>query len=334
MARVLIAGAGALGSVFGGFLRIAGDEVTLLGRPTHLEAVRSEGLRIDGLWGEHRAADFELATAVDELSGRFDAILVTVKSFDTAAVVARAVSFLAPDGVMISLQNGLGNVEALLGQAGPERTVGGRVIFGAQIGQPGCVTVTVFAEPVLLGAWPIDVAGHGHECSPISEGRARDWAQRFDGAGVPTEFCADVHAALWGKVLYNAALNPLGALLGVHYGALMENPETRAAMDRVIDEAHAVALAEGARLPWATAADYRAVFYQRLVPATYDHRSSMLQDLERGRRTEVDAINGAVWKRGAARGMVTPANELLTRLVNARSSLERERKDGSLHQRR
>jgi 2-dehydropantoate 2-reductase len=109
----------------------------------------------------------------------------------------------------------------------------------------------------------------------------------------------------------------------------MENPETRAVMDRVIDEAYAVARAEGVKLPWATAAAYREVFYERLVPATYDHRSSMLQDLERGRRTEVDAINGAVWKRGEARGMVTTANEVLTRLVHARSAEERKRRDGS-----
>lgn len=332
MARVLIAGAGALGSVFGGFLRLAGDEVTLLGRSIHLDAVGADGLRIDGLWGEHLATGFGLATAVDGIDGRFDAILMTVKSFDTAALVEQVAPLLATDGVVISLQNGLGNVEALIRHAGVERTVGGRVIFGAEIGRPGRVSVTVFAEPVLLGAWPMDAADR--ELSAAAETRARDWALRFDRAGVPTQFCADVHAALWGKVLYNAALNPLGALLGVHYGALMDNPETRVVMDRVIDEAYAVARAEGARLPWATAADYRAVFYERLVPATYDHRSSMLQDLERGRRTEVDAINGAVWKRGAARGMVTPANELLTRLVHARSALERERRDGSSHQRR
>ncbi len=89
-------------------------------------------------------------------------------------------------------------------------------------------------------------------------------------------------------------------------------------MDRVIDEAFAVAVAEGVRLPWTDADGYRAAFYDRLVPITYDHRSSMLQDLERGRRTEVDALNGAIWHRGAARSMSTPYNETLTRLVQSR----------------
>jgi len=327
MARVLIAGAGALGSVFGGFLRLAGDDVTLLGRAEHLDTIGSHGLVVDGLWGEHRATRFERTTDAGALAGAFDAVLITVKAFDTAAVVERVGAYVAPDGVMVSLQNGLGNVESVVERVGARRAIGGRVIFGAEILRPGAVRVTVFAEPVLLGAWPTDVAGAVY--SPPAQERARFWAERFDRAGIPTRFSADVHADLWGKVLYNAALNPLGALLGVHYGALMENSETRAVMDRVIDEAHAVALAEGARLPWATAAEYREVFYQRLVPATYHHRSSMLQDVERGRRTEVDAINGAVWKRGAARGMVTPVNEVLTRLVNARSAEERKRKDGS-----
>ena len=135
---------------------------------------------------------------------------------------------------------------------------------------------------------------------------------QFAAAGIPAAYCDDIRAALWGKVLYNAALNPLGALLGVHYGALGEQAHTRAIMDAVIDEAFAVAGAEGVQLPWASAAEYRAVFYGRLLPSTFHHRSSMLQDLERGRATEIDAINGQVWQRGAAHGIVTPVNEVLT----------------------
>src|SRR5262249_53879596 len=123
-------------------------------------------------------------------------------------------------------------------------------------------------------------------------------------------------ALLWAKVFYNAALNPLGALLGLHYGALPESAHSRALMDGVIDEAFDVARAEGVSLPWSSAGGYRDEFYGRLVPATYDHRSSMLQDLERGRRTEIDAINGAVWRRGAEHGIKTPVNAALTQLIH------------------
>lgn len=334
MARILVAGAGALGSVFGGFLKLAGHDVALLGRAAHLQAIGAAGLLIDGLWGEHRVRGFERATSASALGGTFDAILITVKSFDTAAMVAAVAGHLAADGTMISLQNGLGNVEVLLDHAGAERTVAGRVIFGSEVVASGHVRVTVFAEPVLLGAWPLPAAGGGVRQAGAAQERARLWAARFDCAGVPSRYDNDVHAALWGKVLYNAALNPLGALLGVHYGALMEDENTRAIMDRVIDEAYAVAVAEGARLPWQSAEEYRTVFYGRLVPSTYDHRSSMLQDFEAGRRTEIDAINGAVWKRAVLHGMVAPANELLARLVHARSALRRELRNERPHQQR
>ena len=311
--RVLIAGAGALGSIFGAFLRRAGDDVTLLGRPGHLDAIAAGGLFVEGIWGDHHVDGFHVAHDAAQLVAGFEAILVTVKAYDTAAVAAAVAATLRPDGVMLSLQNGLGNAETLGRVVGPERVLAARVIFGAEVVVPGRVRVTVYADPVLIGVWP--------PADPRRVGQAQAWAQRIHAAGIPAEFTEDVAAALWGKVFYNAALNPLGALLGVHYGALGEHADSRAIMDRAIEEAFAVALAEGVRLPWASAAAYRAVFYERLLPVTYHHRSSMLQDLEHGRPTEVDAISGEVWRRGRRHGVTTPVNELLTRLVRAREAV-------------
>lgn len=314
MTHILVAGAGALGCVFGGFLHKAGHRVTLLGRAAQIEAIASEGLLIEGLWGEHQLTGLQLATQAADVSGPFGAILITVKSYDTRALATAVAPLLAPEGVAISLQNGLGNVETLNDVVGGHRVLAGRVIFGAEAGAPGRVRVTVYADPVLIGVWR-------PAAQPQLATMARLWAERFAAAGIPSAYSDDIEAALWGKVLYNAALNPLGALLGVHYGALGEDAHTRAIMDLVIDEAFRVAVAEGVALPWASAAAYRTVFYDRLIPATYHHRSSMLQDLERGRPTEIEAINGEVWKRGATHGIVAPANELLTRFVRAREAL-------------
>jgi len=311
LARILVAGAGALGSVFGGFLRLAGHEVVLLGRHAHMEAIRHCGLRITGIWGDHQVSGLDTAVTATEVSGVFDAVLIAVKSFDTARAAREVASRVGPDGVFISLQNGLGNAEAIEHASGTGRVLSCRVIFGATLDAPGAARVTVYAEPVLVGA---ALAPDSAELSRL----AQIWSQHFTGAGIPSEYCADVTAALWGKILYNAALNPLGALLGVPYGALPEHADARALMDQVIDEAFAVAVAEGVQLPWTSAAAYRDVFYARLVPSTRNHRSSMLQDLERGRATEIEAINGEVWRRGARHGMVTPANEILTRLLRAR----------------
>jgi 2-dehydropantoate 2-reductase len=307
--RILIAGAGALGSVFGGFLRRAGDDVTLLGRAAHLEAITRDGLRVDGLWGEHLVSGFAVATETAALRGPFDVILLPVKSYDTETVVAAVAPLLADDGVMLSLQNGLGNVEVVERTVGAARALGARVIFGATIPESGRVRVTVFADPTAIG--PLAPGQHARR-----DTRARDLAARIDAAGVPAVYTDALPAMLWAKVFYNAALNPLGALLDRHYGALPEHASSRDLMDAIINEAFAVATAEGVSLKWTSAAAYRDEFYGRLVPATYDHRSSMLQDLERGRRTEIDAINGAVWGRGEARGIATPVNASLTRLLH------------------
>ncbi|HLK11656.1 MAG TPA: ketopantoate reductase family protein [Candidatus Binatia bacterium] len=307
---VLVAGAGALGSVLGGLLARAGWPVTLLGRAPHLDAVARDGLCIEGLFGEHHVRGLGCATDVCALGGRYDAILLTVKAYDTRATAAAVAPLLAPDGVLISLQNGLGNLEAAAAAVGAERVLGARVIFGAELIAPGRVRVTVYADPVLVG--PSDPADRALARA------AERWAGNLARAGVPAEPTPALLAELWAKVLYNAALNPLGALLGVPYGRLPEDPDARAVMDEVIDEAFAVAAAAGVRLAWPAAAAYREAFYGRLVPATAEHRSSMLQDLERGRPTEIDAINGWVAGRGAEIGVAAPVNATLARLIRAR----------------
>jgi 2-dehydropantoate 2-reductase len=309
---ILVAGAGALGSVFGGFLRRAGWPVTLLGRPPHLAAIAERGLRIVGLWGEHTVSGFTLAADVHSLAGPFRAVLLTVKSYDTASVASLIGPCLASDGVVISLQNGLGNVEEAARAVGLGRVVGGRVIFGAVLVEPGRVQVTVCAEPVMLGS-------PEPRRYPALDAAAERWVRAFAEAGIPCEYSCEITAHLWSKVLYNAALNPLGALLGLPYGALAANPDVRALMDGIIDEAYAVALARRVKLPWSSAVAYREEFYGRLVPTTAAHRSSMLQDVERHRPTEIDAINGRVCEYGRAGGVPTPINEAVMRLVRAKA---------------
>jgi 2-dehydropantoate 2-reductase len=313
---VLIAGAGAVGSVVGGLLAAAGHRVTLLGRSTHLDAIGAHGLALDGLWGERRVDGFALATSAAAAGGPFDAVLLAVKSYDTAAMLAETVGTVAPNGCVIALQNGLGNVEQVAVAVGPDRALGGRVIFGAAIPRPGAARVTVFADPIALGA---AVAG-----TPAAEGRAREWAERFAAAGIPTEYTPALQAHLWTKVFYNAALNPLGALLGQPYGALAADPDGRVLMDDVIDECFAVAAARGVVPLVPTADAYRELFYARLVPSTAHHRSSMLQDLERGRPTEIEAINGCIWRYGREAGIPTPVNATMTRLIRFRQRIGQE----------
>ena len=307
---MLVAGAGALGSVLGGLLAADGWPVTLLGRGAHLDAVARDGLHLDGLYGSHHVRTLRAVDDVALAGGPFATILLTVKAWDTDAMARAVAPHLAPDGVLVCMQNGLGNVERAAAVVGERRVLGARVIFGSEVEAPGRVRVTVHAAPTLVGSPDPDDA--------VRQAAAERLAAALAVAGVPSQPTRALRAELWAKVLYNAALNPLGALLGVPYGWLADDPDTRAAMDAVLEEAFAVARADGVALPWPDAAAYRDLFYGRLVPSTAGHRSSMLQDLERGRPTEIDAINGFVVGRGAALAVPTPVNATLTRLIRAR----------------
>ena len=146
-------------------------------------------------------------------------------------------------------------------------------------------------------------------------GAAKRLAEALAHAGLPSIAVDDVYQSLFAKLLYNCALNPLGAVLGVHYGALADSIETRMIMDQVIEETFAVIAAMGGTTPWPDAAAYQQVFYGQLVPATFNHRASMLQDLENNKPTEVEAMVGYVAAQGRKYGVGTPCCDLLASLV-------------------
>jgi 2-dehydropantoate 2-reductase len=304
--RFLVAGAGAVGSAFGGMLRLAGHEVALLGRNReHMRAISEGGLRLTGLWGERTAEGFDVLAGVDDVAD-VDYVLVTTKSFDTASIMEE-VAPSAPAAQFVTLQNGLGNVEAVAERVGVERTIGGMVIIGFEITSPGVVAVTVFGGDVLVGR-PCTPEG----CGP--DGSTARLASAFAAAGIPARTTDNIEGAVWGKVLYNCALNALGAVLRVPYGELAA-PPAWAVIEDIVREAFAVAREEGVRLAWAAPEEYLEVLASRQLPDTAAHRSSMLQDLERGRRTEIDHLNGAVARLGAERGVPTPVNAALATLV-------------------
>lgn len=310
--RILIAGAGAIGSVVGARLHLAGHRVTMLGRPAHLAAIARDGLRVTGLLGESRARGLELATSPAELDGRYDLILCTVKPYDTASIADAISDRLADDGLIVSMQNGLGNIEALAERFSISRVLGARVIFGAEIPHPGAAHVTVFADPVAIGPDP----QQHREAAPALAAHAKEIAAMIDAAGVPTLGCADIMPVIWTKLVYNVALNPLGALFEMTYGELAADSDLRAIMDDLIEEAFAVATRAGVRVPFTGATDYRAAFYDRLVPATASHRPTMLSDLERRGRTDIDSLSGKIVELGARHGIGVPMNLAMVRMIH------------------
>jgi len=319
----LVYGAGALGSVLGGFLQKIGRRVTYIGRGAHFQALQEHGLRITGIWGDHFIPPEEI-DALSRQGGpekRYSTVLLCVKSKDTEAAAREAAPFLREDGIMVSIQNGLNNWEAIARGVGEGRTVGARVIFGAEIPTPGQARVTVNADDVLLG----------EPFLPVNRILLQTLQADLSLSGIPTRIVGkgDIWAALWGKVLYNCSLNPLGAMLEVPYGKLGENEEARDIIRVIIKEIFLVCQALGVTLPYKGADDYYRYLLETLLPPTASHRASMLQDIQAGRRTEIDALNGAISRYAGELGISTPYNDLITNLIKFKEKPQNQGKSRS-----
>lgn len=302
----LVMGAGSIGSVVGGLLYEAGFPVYLLGLGDHMEAVSRRGLLIGGIWGTHRVRGIPASSRIADLAEdgfRPDWTLLTVKSYDTGKALEDLEPVLEGQRGIISLQNGLGNLEAIERFA-PGKAVGGRVIFGARTLEPGSVEVTVCADDVLLGPPP-----GGPDGVP-------EVVKAFSRAGIPCRFETGIRSFIWDKVLYNVCLNALATLLGTDYGHVGGDENAWKIIKMLVEESYRVARAERVEPVSPNAEDYLRRLSEELLPPTREHRSSMQEDVAMGRRTEIDALNGAVWALGRKNGIPTPANEILTRLVH------------------
>jgi len=305
--RILIVGAGSIGSSFGGFMAKAGHNVTLLDQhKAHMDAVARHGLRITGIWGDHLVGGMRALTTADGLkAGEFDLIVISVKSYDTGAAVESINHLLDDNTLVLSYQNGLGNAERIAETIGWRRTIGARVIYGVRMPEPGVIDITVIAEPTALGVYSPDAPA----------GRVREIVAAMEKAGLPTIYTDAVATKLWQKVTYNCALNPLSALLDVNYGRLAESAHTLDIMRDIIFEVYAVGHAMNVPLQPPTPQAYFDLFINVLIPPTAAHYASMREDVRQGRRTEIDALNGAICRYGQARNVPTPANLILTRLM-------------------
>ncbi len=307
--KILVYGTGAVGSVFGGFLHKAGEEVVMLGRPEHMDRISSNGLAITGIWGEHLVKGIKTYSSSyhlkEEHSTTFDLILLTVKSYDTVSALADIRNMATLSTFVLSLQNGLGNTDAIARAVGQDQTLGGRVIFGAEIPSPGSVKVTVSADDVVIG----------RTSSKTQPKFVEEIANIFSFSGIKTRTTEEIDKFIWGKVLYNCALNAMATLLNINYGQLLESGYTKDVMRRIVSEIYQIAEKKGVPLEQPTKEEYIKVLFNKLIPLTSSHRPSMLQDIEKNRKTEIDYLNGAILKMSKELQLPCPANQLLTELI-------------------
>lgn len=310
--RILVLGLGALGTVYSCLLKNRGHEIIGLDLEPVIAAINEQGVKVEGIWGEHEARLDLLVTNAAELQDeQFDMVILTVKSYETGEICRQIQDLIGPNTYLLLAQNGYGNYEAASEYIAADRIVLGRVIFGAETVKWGHSRVTVIADDVLLGS-PDQL---------IDLRILEDLAQVFNAAGIPTRASAQVMQYVWAKIIYNSALNPLGAILEVPYGQLAANYDSKSLMDEIIKEIFAVLEARGQKTPWADAQEYMEAFYSQMIPPTVLHHASMLQDIQRGRRTEIDALNGAVINLGRACGVPTPVNEVIVSLLKAKEAL-------------
>jgi len=287
--------------LFAARLSAAGFPVVMLASwPAGLDALARDGVTLIEADGRRRSYAVQVARQANECVG-VQFALVLVKSWQTGHAARQLAHCLPADGLALTLQNGMGNRETLARYLGAARVALGVTTAG----------VTLIAPAVAR------LAGDGRQTAlPLTLGvhaRIKPLADRLSAAGFAIESSSDVTGLVWGKLVINAAINPLSALLRVPNGELLTRPAARALLVSAAREAAGVAVARGVTLPYPDA----AIAAETVARNTASNRSSMLQDVERGAPTEVDAINGAIVRAAEQAGVPTPIHRTLWQLVKA-----------------
>ena len=308
--KVLIYGAGAVGLGLGSCLLKSQAEVCFAARADTVRALREGGLLRTGIFGSFKAeaGSFTAYQNLEEIQNQsFDFILVCTKSFDSAIAaedLARNTGIFKGDTKIVLCQNGWGNAEKFITHFTKERVYSARVITGFTRHRPNEVEITVHADAVHIGSL------YGCEI-----GCVKKLAEAITEGGIPCVTVNDIEKDLWAKMLYNCALNPLGAILDVPYGELAENPYSRDLMNHIVEEAFAVMTAAGFKTHWRSADEFLKVFYDKLVPDTAKHKSSTLQDIAAGKKTEIDALTGAVLSLAEKYKVQAPCNRTIYAII-------------------
>jgi 2-dehydropantoate 2-reductase len=318
----LVVGIGALGTVYATFIKAAGHSVFALTKEKYLDDFGNLRVKASGIWGEKEAVLDGIYGSVEQLRRiPLDVIILTVKSYDTEQAALQIKPLIQENTLVIVSQNGYGNYEKVSQTIGREHTLLARVIFGARFIRTGHAEVTVIADNVRLG----------QPHNAVREERIIEIAEAINRSGIPTSYARDVYQLLWDKILYNCALNPLGAVLQCRYGTLAEYEGTRRIMNGIISEIFAVTKVHGIALKWDTPESYQEHFYTRLVPPTRAHFPSMYYDLNAGKRLEIDALNGAIVLLAQEKNIPVPVNETITNLIKTKEAILSQEPSSQIH---
>jgi 2-dehydropantoate 2-reductase len=294
--KIAVVGAGAVGGYFGGLLARAGAPVVMIGRPAFVEAVKKNGLFLDTLQFQE-SVRVEASTELDAARGA-DLVLFCVKTTDNAMTARALAPLLAPGALVLSFQNGVDNVEQIRAVTAIEAlpTV---VYVAASVPEPGRVKHVGRGDLVF---------------GPTNEKTERATAL-FTRAGVPCRISENIEGELWTKLVWNCALNAVSALGRAKYGQIAASADARKVVETVVDEVLAVAHAANVHPPGLEDPKTAIAGAFKIATQMAEAFSSTAQDMNRGKRTEIDSLNGFVSRRGAELGVATPVNHALYALV-------------------
>lgn len=303
--RVAVVGAGAVGGYFGGMLARAGAHVTLIGRPIHVDVWTRDGLLIDSVNFQERIpvhASTDLAAAAGA-----ELVLFSVKSSDTEETARQLARHIPEDAVVVTLQNGVDNVERIRAVAALD-PVAAVVYVASSMPAPGRIKHAARGD-LLVG----DLPGRSGPPRAATIACVSKW---FEAANVTCRVSPNIETDLWIKLITNVGLNAISAVVNVPYGEIAAIPESRETVRQLVTECVAVGRAAGVVLP---ETDYVEMVL-RFAEKAGQVFSSTAQDLGRGKRSEIDALNGLVVRRGAELGVPTPVNQSLVALVKLREA--------------
>ncbi|WP_457635564.1 ketopantoate reductase family protein [Persephonella sp.] len=308
--NIAVVGLGALGIAFATFLKKSGNTVFGITKEKYLKNFEKNTIRVKGIWGEHTACLDGIYSDPSQIKEKIDLVILTVKSYDTEKALNQIKPIVGKETLILIAQNGYGNYEKAVEIFGKEKVLLSRVIFGSKIIDKNSVEITVNADDVRIG----------DPSKTVSENKVIYVVETIKKSGIPASYAPDVYQILWDKILYNCALNPLGALLECSYGELADNRHSRQIMESIINEIFKTAQANSIKLRWKDPDEYIKHFYENLIPPTKKHFPSMFYDLKSGKKTEIDALNGAIVKLAQKKGIKAPTNETITLLIKFKES--------------
>ncbi len=298
--EILIIGAGAMGGLFGTLLAPFAEVCLYTTNPNHAAAINLDGLTVIGSEGVVRRCQIRVLSDPGQYNRRADLVLICTKARSTAEAAQVAQSLLTDAGLVLTLQNGLGNFEQIAAVVGMDRAVAGITAQAATLVGSGQVR-HAGSGPTVLAAGPEQFI------------RVAAIVALFNLAGIDTRIVEEAEPLIWSKLIVNVGINALTALLRVPNGILAQIPECEGLMAQAVDEAVAVARALHINLAY----DQQKDRVKHVCALTSENRASMLQDILRGAPTEIDVINGAIVAKGREVGVPTPVNMLLTQLIKA-----------------